>query len=298
MHAQVGESLLQLWHDSKARSLAVVGTGKNVGKTVTLRAIYNASVRADVPCAIASIGRDGEASDVVDAAPKPSLWLQAGTVLATARGALPRSPASEVLALAPYVTAAGPLLYARVRAAANYELIGPPSASALRAVVRDLYAFVPRVLIDGAVDRVAALAGGDDAIVVAAGAAAAATQEEVVDELRALVQRLNTPRVEDGIDVLAIDGALTPGMAAQLIRDREQRTVVVRDPTQIALTGRTALYAFDRLTIRCLRPLRVIATTIASIGRERAFEPRTFAREVAAATGLPTFDVYASERAA
>lgn len=298
MRAHVGASLLQLWHESNARSLVVVGTGKNVGKTVTLRAIYNACMQTDASCAIVSIGRDGEAADVVDAMRKPSLWLQAGTVLATARDVLPRSPASEVLALAPYLTAAGPLLYARVRIGANYELIGPPSASALRAVVRELYAFVPRVLIDGAVDRVAALAGGEDAIVVAAGAAAAATQDEVVDELRALVQRLRTPRVDDGIDVLAVDGALTPSVAAQLIREGERRTVVVRDPTQIALTGKTALYAFERLTIRCLRPLRVIATTIASIGRERNFEPRSFAREVAAATGLPTFDVYASEHAA
>jgi hypothetical protein len=298
MHVQVGESLLQLWHGSGARSLVVVGTGKNVGKTVTLREIYNACMKTEATCAIASIGRDGESTDVVDAAPKPSLWLQAGTVLATARDLLPRSPASEVLAQAPYVTAAGQLLYARVHTGANYELVGPPSASALRAVVRELYSFVPRVLVDGAVDRVAALAGGEDAIVVAAGAAAASTQDEAIDDLRALVQRLNTPRVGDAVEALTIEGALTPGIAAQLIREGERRTIVVRDPTQIALTGKTALYAFERLTIRCLRPLRVIATTIASIGRERAFEPRTFAREVARATGLPTFDVFASERAA
>jgi hypothetical protein len=298
MHAQVGASLLQLWQDSGARSLVVVGTGKNVGKTVTLRAIYRACTRAGMACAVASIGRDGEATDVIDAAAKPTLWLEPGSIVATARDALPRSPASEVLALPPYVTAAGPLLYARVRAAARYELIGPPSASALRAVVRDLAAFAPHVLVDGAVDRVAALAGGEDAIVIAAGAAAASTQEEAVDDVRALVQRLTTPRADDAADQLAVEGALTPGLAAQLIRDGEHRAVVVRDPTQIALSGKNALYAFERLTIRCLRPLRVIATTVASIGRDRAFEPRGFARAVAQATGLPTFDVYTAERAA
>ncbi len=298
MHARVGESLLQLWHDSGARSLVVVGTGKNAGKTVTLRAIYGACVRAGDACALASIGRDGEAADSIDAVAKPRLWLEAGCVIATARDVLPRSPASEVLALSPYLTAAGPLLYARVRASAHYELIGPPSASGLRAVVRDLFAYAPRVLVDGAVDRVAALAGGEDAIVVATGAATAATREEAVDDVRALVLRLRTPRADDETEWLALDGALTPSLAAQLIREGERRAVVVRDPTQIALTGKTALYAFERLTIRCRRPLRLIATTIASIGRERAFEPRAFARDVARATGLPTFDVYTSERAA
>jgi len=38
--------------------------------------------------------------------------------------------------------------------------------------------------------------------------------------------------------------------------------------------------------------------TAASIGRDRYFEPAAFARAVALATGLPTFDVYAGARAA
>ena len=91
----------------------------------------------------------------------------------------------------------------------------------------------------------------------------------------------------------------------------DQRGVVVRagmlaargpgvagDPTQIALTGKAGLRALRRLTIRCRRPLHVIAATVASIGPERAFEPRQFARAVADATALPTFDVYTGERAA
>jgi hypothetical protein len=42
----------------------------------------------------------------------------------------------------------------------------------------------------------------------------------------------------------------------------------------------------------------VVATTIASIGPERTFEPVHFADAVAAATLLPTFDVYRGARAA
>ncbi|MGB6987396.1 MAG: hypothetical protein WBD74_15595, partial [Candidatus Aquilonibacter sp.] len=154
MHARVGESLLQLWHDSGARSLVVVGTGKNVGKTVTLRAIYRACVDRALACGLTSIGRDGEAVDAVDAYSKPRLRLEPPSIIATARNVLPRSPASEMLALSAHMTAAGPLVYARVRAGANYELIGPPSASALRAVVDELLTFVPLVLVDGAIDRV------------------------------------------------------------------------------------------------------------------------------------------------
>jgi hypothetical protein len=298
MHAQVGDSLLHLWLGSGARSLVVVGTGKNVGKTVTLRTIYRACVASGAVCGLTSIGRDGEAVDIVDALAKPRLWLEPQTVVATARDVLPRSPASEILALPSYVSAAGALAYARVRAPAHYELIGPPNASALRGVIEDLLTFAPRVLVDGAIDRLAALAGGDDAIVVACGAAAAKTLGEAIDDVRALVERLRTPRFDGASEKLAIEGALGAALSARLIQARERRTIVVRDPTQIALTGKAALHAFERLTIRCERPLRVVAATIASIGRERTFDPHDFGSAVARATGLPTFDVYSAERAA
>ncbi len=297
MRVPIGESILRLWNESGASSLFVVGTGKNVGKTVAMRAIYRACIEAGFTCALTSIGRDGEAVDMGDAAPKPRLWLEPSTVVATARDVLPHSPASELLGLTAHHTAAGTLVYARVHAGAFYELIGPPSASALRAVVNDLSAFAQRTLVDGAVDRIAALAGGDDAIVVSCGAGAAQTMSEAVDDVRALVIRLRTPPFAGG-DARRIEGALTPATVAQLIREGEQRAVVVRDPTQIALRGKAALHAFERLAIRCERPLRVIAATVASIGRDRVFEPRKFARDVARATGLPTFDVYAAERAA
>jgi hypothetical protein len=92
---------------------------------------------------------------------------------------------------------------------------------------------------------------------------------------------------------LRIEGALTSAFAAQLIAVRETRQIVVRDPTQIALSGKAMIAAAERLDLRCERPLRVVAATIASIGRDRYFEPRSFANEVARATGLPSFDVYA-----
>jgi hypothetical protein len=121
--------------------------------------------------------------------------------------------------------------------------------------------------------------------------------EEAVADVSALVARLRTPRFEGG-EALHLDGALTPSGAAELIRSGETRTIVVRDPTQIALTGRAAIHALERLTVRCERPIRVVAITVASIGRDRTFEPRNFANEVFAATKVPTFDVYTAEQAA
>ncbi|MBV8116713.1 MAG: hypothetical protein JOZ01_01975 [Candidatus Eremiobacteraeota bacterium] len=293
----VGRAMFQLAREQGASSIFVVGIGKNVGKTVTMRAIYDAAYAQQRCTGVASVGRDGEAFDVGDNERKPRLFLRHGTIVATARNTLPRSPAVEFLASSTLSTAAGAIVYVRVAAGAHYELVGPPTASGIRDVVAALRDRCDAVIVDGAIDRVAALAGMPGAIVVAAGASAAGTIAEASEAVAALVQRLRTPRYDARAEALHLEGALTPMRASELIAVRESRQIVVRDPTQIALTGKAASNAFARLRIRCKRPLRVIAVTVAAIGRERSFEPRSFANAVAGATGLPTFDVYAGARA-
>lgn len=294
----VGRAILDLAVRANARCVFVVGVGKNVGKTVAARAVYQAIQARGLHAGVASVGRDGEAADVADGAPKPRLWLYPGSVLATAREVLPRSPAVEILATSRLQTAAGPLLYARTRLGAYFELIGPPSARSLREAVVRLSELCDMVVVDGAIDRVAALAGMPGAVVVSVGASAAGTMAESVRAIAALAQRLSIRPYDPAQESLYLDGALTASRAARLIAAGERRQVIVRDPTQVTLTGSTATRAFERLRVRCIRPLRVVAATVASIGRDRSFEPRAFARAVADATGLPTFDVYADVRAA
>ncbi len=295
----VGEALLAAASAAGRRDIAVVGTGKSVGKTVTVRALLGAAWRRGLRVGLLSIGRDGEAIDVADGTAKPRLYLQPGTVIASAAQLLPRSPASELLELSELPTAAGDLLFARVRRPSLYEIAGPPSASGVRFALDMLAKFdTDLLLIDGAVDRVAALAGGSEAIVVATGAAAASTPEQAAQEARALVQRLRVPAVDLDRPRIDVEGALTVDVAATLIGGGEKRQVVVRDPTQVALGGKAFLEVISRLDVRCRRPLMPVAVTIASIGPSRYFEPVTFARDVARSTGLPTFDVYAGSKAA
>ena len=289
---QVGAALLDLARATGARSLFVVGTGKNVGKTVTMRALYAAAIARGLRVGVTSIGRDGEAIDIGSGAPKPRVFLRAQSVLATARNVLPRSPASEILGISEIESAAGRIVFARVQHDAYYELVGPPTAAGIRSVVARLLDLADYAIVDGAVDRIAALAGGDDAIVLACGASDAATPEASVDSVRGLIRLLNVARVDVRAASISIDGALTPTRAAELIAARERRQVVVRDPTRIALTGRAALHALEHLDLRCERPLRIVGITVASIASEHFFEPREFARAVADATSLPVFDVY------
>lgn len=296
---RVGAALLELARATGAPSLFFIGTGKNAGKTVAMRAVYEAACVERIVCGLTSIGRDGEALDIADANDKPRLWLQPRTVVATARTVLPSSPASELLDTTRVATAAGHLAYARVRTATNYELIGPPTASGIARCIDRLLHYAEYALIDGAIDRVTALANTASAAVVSCGASGAATMDEAVEDVRALVRRLAIPAFTgDDAGAVDIDSALTPTRTNALIAARERRPIVIADPTKFMLTGRAASTALDRLTIRCRRPLHVVAATVASIGRERNFEPRAFAQAVREATLLPTFDVYAGTHAA
>ncbi|MBV9264065.1 MAG: hypothetical protein JO324_07060 [Candidatus Eremiobacteraeota bacterium] len=168
----------------------------------------------------------------------------------------------------------------------------------MRDVIAELRESSDLVIVDGAVDRVAALAGTRGGVIVAAGAADAVTVAEAALDAGALAARLGVPLFDAGEPSIPLEEALTETLVGRFIAEREARQIVVNDPTQIALRGRAAAQAFARLRIRCRRPLRVVAATVASIAPQRQFEPVDFGRAVADATRLPTFDVYRGVRAA
>ncbi|MHB8433899.1 MAG: DUF1611 domain-containing protein [Candidatus Tyrphobacter sp.] len=288
----VGAALLDDVRAAGATAIAIVGTGKNVGKTVTMRALYEAAVARGMHVGVVSAGRDGEAIDVIDRNPKPRLWLVPGTWIASAvRTTRPLERAE--LPGGVIETACGPLQLARVIEADYYELVGPPTVSGLRLAVEALRERCELVLVDGAIDRLATISGGEDAVIVACGAAAAPTMTDAVEDVRTLVTRLQLPPVDEREPALRIDGALLPDVAAALLAAAEQRQVVVRSPAAVALSGRLAQRAFAQLRLRCEQTVNVIAVTIAPEAARRAFDPRAFLDAVAQATGLPAYDVYA-----
>jgi hypothetical protein len=288
----VANDILALARASGRRSVAVVGTSKNAGKTVVTAALADALGAAGTRFGLCSIGRDGEAFDALEGGSKPRFALRAGASIATAAGLVPRSPALEIYATTAERSALGPIVLARVRAPGYFEIAGPPSAEALRRVASALGDTTEFTLVDGAVDRLAALRS-EDAIVVAVGAHAAPTLQHAVDDVAALVHRLQLPLVGDDRDAVRIAGALTAAMAAELVRAGERRAVVVADATHVAFGGKTFLTLAARLDLRCERALHPIACTVAPFSWARAFEPRRFARAVAERTHLPVFDVYA-----
>ena len=281
---------------AEAASAVVVGTAKNVGKTTTFNALRAVAHRRGVPVAVTSIGRDGEAWDALDGVAKPRVRLQPGTLVALSAGLVPRTPGLAILDSGAE-SALGTIVFARVVLPTACEIGGPPSASAMRATIARLLALGGGpVLVDGAIDRIAALAGGDDAVILATGAASGSTIARVAAVAADAVARLTIPGRDPQRErprVVRIAGALDARDAAELMASARDATVVVDDPTRVAIRG--ALFATLRATVdlRCERPLRVVACTTSPVGRESSLAPRALVDAVARATGLPAFDVVA-----
>ncbi|MGH7684135.1 MAG: hypothetical protein ACREMT_07320, partial [Vulcanimicrobiaceae bacterium] len=159
--------LYDLWEASGKQSAIVVGTAKNVGKTTTVNALLRVAAERGVGMGLTSIGRDGEAFDAVDEAPKPRIFIESGTLIAAGRALVPHARGIDVLDERER-SALGPIVFYRASLPQYVEISGAPTAHTMRAVIdrlRDLGS--ERVLIDGAIDRVAIVATGNDAVIVA-----------------------------------------------------------------------------------------------------------------------------------
>ena len=93
--ATKGIELLQLTGLQDLESLAIIGLSKNAGKTTCLNHIIAAWQETSQlrPLALTSVGRDGELEDILSGNPKPRIYVQTGTLIASAEGALLRSDA-------------------------------------------------------------------------------------------------------------------------------------------------------------------------------------------------------------
>jgi hypothetical protein len=279
------------------RTIVVVGTAKNAGKTTAFNALRASAARRGIFGAIASLGRDGEAADALDGRPKPRVRVAPGTLLALPSALVPRSPALHILELGE-ASALGRIVFARARLCADCEIAGPPTARGVRATIERLAQLTAGpVFVDGAIDRLAPLAGGrDQAVIVATGAASGSQLDAIAEIARSTIVRLTLPGRDPGRErspVIVIDGALDARDACDLLAAAAPATVVVADPTRLAVGGRLLDKLRAKFDLRCERPLRVVACTTSSAGSNGALDPRALVRAVAAATKLPTFDVLA-----
>lgn len=182
--------------ESGARSVAIVGTAKNVGKTVTLNYLIGEISSRAYTLGVLSSGRDGELVDALTGEPKPQVYLPAGSWVATAEAFLESTSVSlEVVDVWERPGVFGRVVLGRVVEPGLAELAGPRSARQLSSAIKKLLAYgADLVLVDGALDRKAAASPlVTEACIFATGASSADDVESMAESLRSLVWLWSLP---------------------------------------------------------------------------------------------------------
>lgn len=184
------------------RSLALVGLGKNVGKTTALNALVDEwrAHRTDQVLGLTSIGRDGELLDAISSHAKPPVRVPAGTLVATSLGALPEgSEGFSVLETTSERTALGPVVIAQAKREIQWELSGPATGRGLREIRDKLWARgASLVVFDGAFDRrSSATPSLSEATLLVSGAALDADMANVLSYSAHMVRLFQTPPAQN-----------------------------------------------------------------------------------------------------
>jgi hypothetical protein len=301
-----------------ARRVALVGLAKNTGKTQTLTAILAELAAAGRTVGVTSIGRDGEAHDVIDARiAKPRIELRAGSLVASTDALLRASGlAHERLRRTGVRTPLGEVVIARLTETGALEVAGPSAAEDVREVGAAMLGLgAEQILIDGSIDRRAASSPAvSDGLVVATGAVLSEDLERVVAATVDAVELVRLPatalpseRAEIAAllnehpeaDAFEVKGALGERFLEGLLGARRERAgrelrVVASDPTAVFLGGRgPGWYGRQGIRIEARRTIELRAITVNPVAPQSHSFPSAElrARIETAIPDVPVLDV-------
>lgn len=194
------------------RSLAIVGTAKNTGKTETLNYLLR-RIPEEYPqlkLGITSIGIDGEKRDQVTETDKPEIVLKRGMIFATAEQffRLKRLPVEILEVERDLTTSIGKLILSEARGKGKVLLAGPPSNSGIREMIKRMNKWGSELcIIDGALARLSlASPSVADGMILATGAAYSAQPELLIQRTKELYALTQLPSLHDHALALKLEG--------------------------------------------------------------------------------------------
>lgn len=249
------------------RSMSIVGMCKNAGKTTMLNWLLAHSGRGRV-LGLTSIGRDGESTDVVTGTEKPSIFVPAGTLIATAKDMLWLGDVTkEILVSTGIPTPLGEVIIMRARSDGYVQLAGPSITTQLKSVSQTFFDLgAEQSIIDGALGRKSLGARQvAEGIVLCTGASYHMRMEKVIADTVSIYRIMNLPKAqtvpaapEGALEQCLkeqgealVTGALTDSMVLPLLRAgvlRKNR-LVVADPSKVLLSPDT----LDKMQLREVR---------------------------------------------
>jgi hypothetical protein len=205
------------------KRIGIVGMAKNSGKTVTLNALMAWLSRHHKRVAVMSIGRDGEAEDVLTRTQKPKISLKSEMLFATGKKLLEQTTLScDILEETAIETYFGSIVIAKVKEPGDIELTGANNNTEHKWLMEKLLAYgADKVLIDGAMDR-QTIASPEliDGYIMATGAVLSRTMDKTVAFTKQRIAQLNLPLVADNWQRLFLDAC--EQSAVSLVEGDEQ----------------------------------------------------------------------------
>lgn len=248
----------------QVQSMSIVGMCKNAGKTTMLNWLLAHTGRRQI-LGLTSIGRDGESTDVVTGTEKPSIFVPAGTLIATAKDMLRLGDVTkEILITTGIPTPLGEVVVMRARSDGYVQLAGPSITAQLREVSRMFFELgATQSIIDGALGRKSLGARNvADGIVLCTGASYNMSMDKVIEDTANFCRLMDLPKADalppeatNGLEACLkehgeayIAGALTDTMVIPLLRSGLLRSsrLVVADPSKVLLKPDT----LEKLAVR------------------------------------------------
>lgn len=184
------------------KSIGIVGTAKNTGKTTTLSYLMNGLRERKKKLAFTSIGYDGEEIDNITNLPKPRLFFQRGDVIATSEKCLISGKINyELINKTQFRTALGEILIVRLLSPAKVVLAGPNTAEGLKSILEQikLNSNTDYVFVDGSMNRLSPMYYVDK-LIFTTGAARNTNVSFLVDEMKIIEKVFSYPSMFSGID--------------------------------------------------------------------------------------------------
>ena len=303
-------------------TVCLAGMCKNAGKTTALNALIRGARARGVSLALTSIGRDGEREDLVTGTGKPPIYVTQGTLVATARGLLPKCDVTgEILALTGVHTPLGEVVILRALSDGFVELAGPSMTEQIVSLTEHLKGFgAEKVLIDGALFRRSLCAPeAAEAVVLSTGASFGPDMEKTVADTAFVAQLLTLPEsgpwpdlqghrfaradircdeladaLEGQGETLYASGAFTDAMAATLLRRKNiPQIIAVEDGTRLLLSRES----YEKLRVRGVAfrvhgQNELIAITVNPFSAYGApYDPDAFLRLMESKVKVPVMNV-------
>lgn len=185
------------------KSLAIVGTAKNTGKTETLNYLLRRlNEESTGIVGVTSIGIDGEKRDQVTQTEKPEIVFQNGMLFATAEQyyRLKQLPAEVLEVEREFTTSIGKLILSRAKGRGKALIAGPPTTGGLRKIIQSMQEWkADLVIVDGALSRLSlASPSVAEGMILATGASYSAQPEKLIQRTKELYQLIQLPEFPDG----------------------------------------------------------------------------------------------------